>query len=242
MNFQHPATTKIAGFLIAATLLALCSCSNTQDALIDEGSKKIINAKPLIEDRETPWATRPTAKIANQFLDALKAESPDLVEQIKLCAARSNPASWRCDNDENPDDQCLIRKGYWKGFVSTHLRTATTDLNGDAIPDYLVRVEDCIEFQHPYTWEVFVLLSRNGKPHHIALQTNVNRFDVMPIDKSGGKIIVDGISSYNGESASIRVLKEGRYVEDACFYRDQNEKLFRKTVCTTSPTQNTSGS
>lgn len=242
MNFPQLAVPKIAAFLITATLQSLCSCSNTQDALIDEVSQQIINAKPLIEDRETPWATQATAKIANQFLDALNAQSPDLVEQIKICAAKSNPSSSRCDNDENPDDQCLIRKGYWKGFVSRHLRTATIDLNGDGISDYLVRVDDCIEFQHPYTWEVFVLLSRHGKPHHIALQTNANRFDVMPIDKHGGKIIIDGISSYNGESASIYVLKEERYVEDACFYRDRDEKIFRKTACTTPPTQNTSGS
>lgn len=100
---------------------------------------------------------------------------------------------------------------------------AKTDLNGDKIADYIIRGDQCSGFSHTYTWEVFVLLSQKEKPHKLALALNTNRFDVMPIVKYGGQVIVEGISSYNGESVNIQVLQSGEYVPEACFYRDHKD-------------------
>jgi hypothetical protein len=229
-----PLTVKMAlrSCITSALALTLASCSAPEGDAMDAESRQIISARPLIDMAEDPWPTKPTEKLANQIVAALKVDSPDLARQIMSCAANDNPAAEQCDDGESIDDECLMHKGLWKGFLSPHLRTASTDLNGDGVADHLLRITGC-GVPHPYTWDVYVVLSSPGKQHRLALETNVNRFDVMPVDKFGGKVIVEGISSYNdnGESARILVLKDLHYVEDSCFYRAQSEKVMRRTAC-----------
>jgi hypothetical protein len=218
---RFPEHFVCAGIAFSAFILG--ACSHSADETIGAESKRIISLKPLLEQSEEPWPTHPSEKVAIQFLNALAAQDPSSAEQIKSCAAQSNPISEKCQTGESYDAECSIKRGYWKGFVAKHLHAATIDLNGDDIPDYIIRGDMCSGLFHNYTWETFVLLSRKSHPHHLALSTNANHFDVMPLSKLGGQVIVEGISSYNGESLNIHVLQNGKYVPEACFYRDRSE-------------------
>lgn len=234
---SHGFYSKI--FVCAAIGLSIslfAGCSNSESEAIGADHKRIIGLTPLIDHGEEPWPTHPSEKIANRLLSTLEMQTPGSSTEIKACAARDNPAAAKCHIEEAYDSECGVKGGYWKGFVGKHLFSFQADINGDNIPDYIIRGDYCSGFSHNYTWDVFVLLSHKNKPHDLALAVNANRFDVMPLAKRDGQVIVEGISSYNGESVNIHVLQNGKYIQEACFYRDRSEidrgRDLRTTNCT----------
>lgn len=154
-----------------------------QGDLIDGGRKIIIGEKPIVEAQETPWPSKLPEKIAEQFIDLLDANTANSSNEIRICAARNNPASEICQVEEMFDNQCALKHKYWKGFVAGHLSATKIDLNNDGVFDYIIRGDSCTGLSYSYTWDVFVLLSQKNKSYRIALNTNSNRFDVMPTKK-----------------------------------------------------------
>ena len=234
--------TNSASFPIIGLLLlffSLDTYSDSKSVLIDAESQKIINATPLLHmstEGDSDYFSPPEA-LAIQFLDLL--EKASLQKELRACAAadeyRANGAkSKKCINyDIDMNDECLIREGFGKGYLHKQLVSKKIDLNNDNIPDYIVSGNTCTGFSHNYTSDFFVFLTQKDGTYNLALTVSASFISVVPKANGKGYLVIDGVNSYNGDSANIWNLEGSRFKNIACFYQSHTEKIqaYRSAEC-----------
>jgi hypothetical protein len=221
MTFNR--SSSVACLLSIQILLCLCGCSKNDPENISTENLAIINTKPEIDLGEGDITDHPPENVAVMFVNYLDQYKIDNAVRESAALDRLNELGEKskCYNEVSEDVDCAVKEGYWKGRLNTHLYSRAVDLNSDKIPDYILSGDSSAGFTHVYTFEYFVLLSLKDKSYTVALSTNASHFAVLPIVKNNGKVIVEGIDSYNGISANIWRLEGRKYVNEACFYTDK---------------------
>ena len=229
---------KIFMVIVLLLCISVSSCSKDTLDLIDPENKKLINTKPILvmtTEGDSNFVQIPES-LAIKFVDIL--EKSNLQQNVKPCAAEKGYAAMlkkpeKCLNNDELDADCGAKEGYWKGYLNTQLITKTLDLNKDNIPDYIVSGDSCTGFSHNYTSDFFVFLSKNDHDFNLALSTSAGFINVLPINKDGEYLIMDGTEKYNGDSANFWKLSNNIYTNTDCFYQDHSEKIqeYRKTKC-----------
>lgn len=212
----------------------LAACNSKENDFIDAETKRRIQLEPLVSLSEITEEV-PSTQLAKQFLRLLEKEDRDLATSLKSCAIKEYEGNQGiCDNYDDGDIDCALKQGFWKGTFAKHLRVAKVDLNNDQKPDYIFTGDNCSGFAGAYMFEYFVILSDQPRKH-LAARFTATHVNVMPETLGDGKIIVEGISSYNGQSLNIWKLSQGRYIEDQCMWRDSKEvdkdSEFHRTPC-----------
>ncbi len=235
---------KIKYVLSLVAVFSFLGCKKIDVDVISPEYKKILDTKPILELGEASLKNAPTEKIAVELVDYFeKKYGKTSTDQFKQCAAmvrlKELGKKSKCNNllEGDEDQACAVKAGYWKGNLHKNLLAIAIDINADKIPDYIVSGDYCTGLSHNYTQEYFVFLSQKNGSYRVALSTNANSFAVLPNIKNGAKLIVEGISSYNGISQKIWSFENFEYKNEACFYKPNvdHEIEFKNVACYIPP-------
>jgi len=241
MRMSGRSKNHIAFSMISLLLLcfSFAGCSDSEPELIDPVNLKIINTKPILQmttEGDNQYFS-PSETLAAHFVELL--EKSNLQQNVKACAAADGykamgEKSKKCIyGDDDLNEECAVKEGYWKGYLHKQLNAKKMDLNNDNVPDYIVSGDSCTGFSHNYTSEFFVFLSQKDGTYMLALSTSASFISVVPKANGNGYLIVDGTNSYNGDSANMWSLEGAKYTNIACFYQSHTEKLqaYRNAKC-----------
>lgn len=231
-------------FMVIVLLLCISvsSCSKEELDFIDPENKKLINTKPILEmsvEGDSGFVKIPES-LAIKFVEIL--EKFNLQQNVKACAAEKGYAAMlkkpeKCLNYDVLDADCADREGYWKGYLNTQLLTKTLDLNRDNIPDYIVSGDSCTGFTHNASADYFVFLSKGANDFSLALTTSAGFIKVLPVNKDGEYLIIDGTDKFSGDSVDFWKLNKNIYIHTGCYYKNHSDKIqeYRKSVCFEQP-------